>query len=100
MTKQDDGGPAFPGREYRTRDFSMGMTLRDWIAGQVSISGWELPIEDFARIVGCEVPKAGDTESTIALGAACEAYLRYTIADAMLAERAKKRDDNNEGSAS
>ena len=28
-----DGGPAFPHREYESRPFYHGMTLRDWFAG-------------------------------------------------------------------
>jgi hypothetical protein len=79
MTTKDDGGPAFPHgtpillADGTYRDGRVGMTLRDWFAGQ-ALSGFvahpsiKLDEED----VGVELARAA-----------------YAFADAMLAERSK-----------
>ena len=69
MSERDDGGPAFPG------------SLRDWFAGQALVG--------MAPVVckpGCQYePQEGDPRSVEEFTAA----VVYSLADAMLAERAK-----------
>lgn len=94
MSKKDDGGPAFPvpivatkhesGKGYEelvlVPNKGRGMSLRDWFAGQAltAIMG-----DDWYRDGG---PEADNAWSEAAEGVARDAY---TIADAMLTERAK-----------
>lgn len=84
----NDGGPAFPRpvgyaeRRYRTDQQWMnepqaGMTLRDYFAGQ-ALSGWLASFGEDAMH-----PVSKSREGDIAFEA-------YRMADAMLAERAKK----------
>ena len=86
MADRDDGGPAFPrpaspppatGLEWAED----GMTLRDWFAGQALVG--------MAPVVckpGCQYePQDGDPRSVEEFTAA----VVYSLADAMLAERAK-----------
>ena len=73
MSVHDDGGPAYPVVELdrltgHPVDQHMGMTMRDWFAGQF-----------LSTYVADGIPKA----EKIAM--AC-----YEMADAMLAERAKR----------
>ena len=87
--KRDDGGPAFPRHVvtmdgmggYETPPAEDGMTLRDWFAGQALAS--------MAPVVckpGCQYePQDGDPRSVEEFTAA----VVYSLADAMLAERAK-----------
>lgn len=73
MTKQHDGGPAFPlqvaPNEYPESNVTVhsGMSLRDWFAGMALMTG----------ICGDGIPA-----SAVAIDA-------YAIADAMLAERGR-----------
>jgi len=72
MSIKEDGGPAYPVVELhqvteRPVNQHMGMTLRDWFAGQF-----------LATYVADGIPKAEK------IAQAC-----YVMADAMLAERAK-----------
>ena len=73
MSIKEDGGPAFPVVEMdqvtlRPVDQYTGMTMRDWFAGQ-----------SLSTYVADGIPKAEQ------IAAAC-----YEMADAMLAERAKR----------
>ena len=77
MSKIDDGGQAFPQSGLRTEEGvlyapMLGMTLRDWFAGQA--------------LVGC-LAHYGATKLDLHL----LAMDVYAIADAMLAERNKER---------
>lgn len=65
-----DGGPAFPRSRAEWEDSQVGMTLRDWFAGQA-----------LAGIIGTLVNVS--TSSDLAVVAEC----CYEYADAMLAAR-------------
>lgn len=90
MSKQDDGGPAFPRRGLRILDeegsldraksepSTPGMSLRDWFAGQALSGIW-------AQMAGVTPEGLCPTEE-IPLRLARAAYIQ---AEAMLAERAK-----------
>lgn len=92
--KPNDGGPAFP----QTTPFgsSGGMTLRDWFAGQqnvdiVKIYGWPL-LEVLAGQPpegNCQTNPLGWFEWHNRL----QAKLRYAMADAMIAEREKGKNE-------
>lgn len=78
MTTKDTGGSAFPNpsladESYRAQPGDMGMTLRDWFAGQ-ALSAMPEP----TRYVGPEQTK---------LSLAKHARNAYQIADAMIAAR-------------
>lgn len=77
--KIDDGGPAFPST------YSTGLTKRDWFAGQA------LPAIIAATSAGQHHPLRGE-DTAIVKGVLEAAMARdaYAMADAMLAERAKK----------
>lgn len=71
MSTTNDGGPAFPS-EWAPKDgeFSQGMSLRDWFAGQAlagNADGW----------MGSDAMER-------------RANWAYAVADSMLAERAKR----------
>lgn len=78
-TPINDGGPAFPcmvfsGDDHNSPEYSNGMTLRDWFAGQA--------------LAGLNASMSADgypTENDADAYAECA----YRQADAMLAERAK-----------
>lgn len=83
MSKDNDGGPAFPTRETKTNggfmpgdvlevktDIYHGMSLRDWFAGQALTSGRVL--------FGSNIRNAEDLAKDM-----------YKIADAMIKEREK-----------
>lgn len=74
----DNGGPAFPhpggASDYTVQVSHMGMSLRDWFAGQAMV-GW-------CRAVGLD----GAEFDKLAPETVQRAY---KIADAMLAERSK-----------
>ena len=78
----NDGGPAFP--DDGQANYTGGRSLRDWFAGQSDIP-WGAVIETL-KTKGIENPTVGDV-------ADYRAALRYMEADAMLAERAKRADD-------
>ena len=75
MSKHDDGGPAFPSVDYG----SIGMSLRDWFAGQ-ALAG---------VIAAC-------CQDTLNFETREQLFARnaYAIADAMLAERARREEIN------
>lgn len=72
---RNNGGPAFPASNQAFLNGTMGMTLRDWFAGQ-AMAGVIAPCANDAR-------KPGETIE--------EMFSRkaYAIADAMIAEREK-----------
>lgn len=74
--QKDDGGPAFPEIKLQPSgwaDVSGGMTLRDFFAGQA--------------LVGIAGPHSADG---FTLSPSDSAAWAYEVADAMLAERAKR----------
>jgi hypothetical protein len=77
MTQKPTGGPAFPGPSFTQNGYpnghAMGMTLRDWFAGQALCS---VPLQHW------NVETLGDDE-VIRRWAVCA----YAVADAMLAAR-------------
>jgi hypothetical protein len=70
MTKPYDGGPAFPGPSFTQAGYpnghSMGLTMRDWFAGQALANPYTTDHEHFPDKV---------------------AEWAYQVADAMLAAR-------------
>ena len=80
MTTNNDGGPAFPQNDASVNRINNhdGMSLRDWFAGNVAQG----------IVAGFVSRSKGEiSELAVALDA-------YAIADAMLAERAKKGATN------
>lgn len=73
-TTQTDGGPAFPAREYESRPFSMGMTLRDYFAAK-ALQGL---LSELAH---------PDSDPRGAVNWSIMATQAYIAADAMLAAR-------------
>jgi hypothetical protein len=95
----NNGGPAFPqpGEEYNAGGYLQpcsrvdpGMSLRDYFAA--SFSAKELPTfhqpEAAANYMATDVPQTD--EDAVAFAAKLMARLRYTYADAMLAERERR----------
>lgn len=78
-----DGGPAYPGPAFSQSGYqnghSMGMSLRDWFAGQAM----RVVAYDLAAI-GVVAKQLGKRESDVIAAAA------YQLADAMLAARVSK----------
>ena len=68
---KDDGGPAFPTMMAKAGGDEVGMTLRDWFAGQV-LAGLVNGRRENVHLFASEA---------------------YSIADALLAQRAKKGDE-------
>ena len=83
MSNKPDGGPAFPHHETTSRGEPyhdhLGMSLRDWFAGQVLAGDMACQNEQ----TGYLNAKATDDELRNL------AKLYYRIADAMIAERNK-----------
>ena len=85
----NDGGPAFPVKamEWRLIDNRstpvdvehLGMSLRDWFAGQALAGLWAHMTGTTKETVGCEIQEIPARLANAA----------YKQADAMLAERAK-----------
>ena len=82
---QIDGGSAFPYNEmddYGTHHFSHGgMSLRDWFAGQALIGL-------YSACKSSELALSNEKDRR------ADAALFYAIADAMLAERKKDKDND------
>lgn len=74
----DDGGKAFPLSREAEGWFEPGMTLRDYFAGQ-ALAG---------LVATIPVSRKDDIFQGVQAGG-IEAKIAYTIADAMLAERAR-----------
>ena len=95
MSEHNDGGPAFPGWQFRTvqrvgeepRDIPagpQGMSLRDWFAGQALVGLLsKFPIIDQSGRLGIIVDDVDAHNQNVA--ESC-----YAIADAMLAARKAK----------
>jgi hypothetical protein len=80
MNKKDDGGPAFPTDIRRAQQYATGgMTLRDYFAGQIAMSGAE------AAIVGARAEGMSTDDA-----AKIVARMAYHMADAMIEERERK----------
>jgi hypothetical protein len=94
MSKEQDGGPAFPARKERyiaqelVVNYLPGMSLRDWFAGQAMPALMTNACAVFVSAAKSDSPealklaKAAYSESAIAAGA-------YALADAMLEAREK-----------
>ena len=95
MSQINDGGAAFPcdvireekymdeggyGHTRRVKTTEGGMTLRDWLAGQVDVSVYK-PVEIIEKHEG--------RQATVKELAECIAGIRYMESDAMIAERSK-----------
>jgi len=87
----DSSGPAFPVPIGVDIDIARaGMTLRDWFAGQVDVSG-DYCSHIMEAVVGRKSPTWGDDPiGYLKYTAEFEAALRGIKADAMLAEREKE----------
>jgi hypothetical protein len=98
----DDGGPAFPHgierrlvdtyggtEEHIISDFSYGMSLRDWFAGQalVGLGAWT-PMSDHK---GNSLPTGGGNLCLVETQTA-RAEWAYRQADAMLAARTRSTE--------
>ena len=94
MSQINDGGAAFPsnnvyraGATHEAEDYITaryaGMTLRDWLAGQVDVSVYQ-PVEIIEKTEG--------RQATVKELAECIAGIRYMESDAMIAERSKGGD--------
>lgn len=77
MTKINDGGPAFPTPENKFGEYTPGLSLRDWFAGQ-ALAGW-------LATYGPHDSHPADREGSPEL----LAKDAYTLADAMLEARKK-----------
>lgn len=87
----DQNPPAFP-RSYNAPDGHNGMSLRDWFAGQADVTDWKInDLDVAAAFVGLPTPTMEDADEAFRLGAAVQAKLKYMLADAMLALRAKEQ---------
>jgi len=104
--KINDGGPAFPWQiEVKAGSFNPfrgrvvppnecdievyeGMTLRDWLAGQESLSDCDLQISAMEQIVRKRSPKFAENPlAYMTWEAEVRAVLRYIRADAMIRAR-------------
>lgn len=92
MSKEQDGGPAFPARKERyiaqelTVDYLPGMSLRDWFAGQV-VSGVLLMVATKHMAAQMAGDKAASKKLATVFTDSAIAGEAYTIADAMLEAR-------------
>ena len=85
MTDRDTGGPAYPACNEANMNDTMGMTLRDWLAGQALLG------------VGTWMPDYNTDGGRVdALKSLCNPHMlrvraewAYAQADAMLKERSK-----------
>ena len=80
--KNENGGAAFPVAAGPGQQFTQGMSLRDWFAGQVDVSLYK-PLATLADKIGRQ-PNMEELAEYIA-------KIRIIEADAMLAEREKNR---------
>lgn len=91
MSSQIDGGPAFPRAPFDVNDYtgdgSPGMSLRDWFAGQ-ALAGIMANPERW-RDIQRRYDKGEMTYDDASKSNAAKAY---SIADAMLAARARLMD--------
>ena len=78
MTQQDNGGAAFPACNEANLDGTMGMTLRDWFAGQ-ALTG----------IVGVNYDWFTSRTETGSRTHEAAAFA-YSLADALLAAKSAK----------
>jgi hypothetical protein len=98
MSAPNDGGPAFPcaasdglGRSH----LQEGMTLRDWFAGQEQLKDWE-DAGGGSITEALAGPRPNwqiDPVGYIRWEARWRAAIKYIRADAMLAVRARKEDE-------
>lgn len=100
MSKQDDGGPAFPVPGLQHDESFNGMTLHDWFAGQVQFAPDEPTVHQAKAVMKEEPPTwppfsdSNDyeqMETCIRWWATARAKLRLIEADAMLAARKETR---------
>ncbi len=107
MSTPNDGGPVFPQSNATTygeggnAPVSGGIALKDWFAGQESLSEWDhpeaIPSQVMAEaLAGYPRPKHGWSRSTqsqwiamITWEADWRSALKYIRADAMLKARSK-----------
>lgn len=91
-TKPNNGGPAFP---TETADMYIhGMSLRDWFAGQESLSDWDFGQSSPSRelceaLTGEKQPDSTDPLALFVWEAKWRAALKYLRADAMIEAKEK-----------
>lgn len=73
---KDHGGPAFPNQNQHGDSDQVGMSLRDWFAGQALVG----------MLASTAHPNANGPETQAAKG---WAQMSYILADAMIAESLK-----------
>jgi hypothetical protein len=73
MTPDTTGGPAFPWPDPEQNSGAVGMTLRDWFAGQALSGFLANPEQDYAPLIADKTPML--------------ARKAYLLADAMLKAR-------------
>lgn len=96
------GGPAFPVPDSHQFNGHPGMTLRDWLAGQETLSDFDHPETCVAPTLTTALAGAGPEKSSkedplawAVWEATWRAKLRYIRADAMLAEKARREADHS-----
>ena len=95
MSNQNDGGPAFPTpsrcNPQGLAEYSDGITLRDWLAGQETLADFEHPenrmCREGAEALAGPMPTSNDPVDIMVWGATWRAKLKYIRADAMLKAR-------------
>lgn len=96
----DDGGPAFPVPSYVNVDGEtfeskpQGMTLRDWFAGQ-ALAGWGQYHGSVRASRAADLFEGAESHPYDDLGGQqLWAQWAYQVAEAMLAERAKRQSED------
>lgn len=82
------GGPAFP-LSTDPRSLPSGMTLREYFAATVDISGLSLSDEAVEKLMGEEIPDHNDIEAFLDFNFRMLAKIRFMAADAMITARLK-----------
>lgn len=85
MSEKNDGGPAFPtmvfqGDDHNNPEYAIGLTMRDWFAGQIAGHLVSNPNQNPLFV---QFFSGGEQAQTYAEAA-------YLLADAMLAQRNKE----------
>ena len=89
----NDGGSAFPlpvsvGLDGHETIAYPGMSLRDWLAGQVGVDDIEFPdMETAATWMGVKTPNQESYTEQLDFTFSLEAFMRYKKADAMILAR-------------
>lgn len=87
MSKQNDGGPAFPACNEAWNNDTMGMSLRDYFATHLQMHPDAIGPRTAEAVMGEPLPVEKDPLTLLKWWANAEARLRYIHADAMLRAR-------------